>query len=70
MNSNNQKIYFNFVSQIKSTPQVHLIDHNYHAFHHNFTTKTPHLCTTFSKTPLKNARKTHKKAPATAEAFF
>jgi hypothetical protein len=30
----------------------------YHAFHHNFTTKTPHRNTAFSKTPSKTPAKT------------
>jgi hypothetical protein len=34
--------------------------HDYHAFHHNFTTKTPHENTAFPKTPLKTAHKTIK----------
>ena len=33
---------------------------DYHAIHHNFTTKTPHETITFSETPVKNAHKTTK----------
>jgi hypothetical protein len=38
--------------------------------HHNFTTKTPPDSHHISKTTLKNSSKKHKKAPATAGAFF
>jgi hypothetical protein len=36
----------------------HKSDRIHHAIHHNFTTKTPPLRTTFSKTTLKNTGKT------------
>jgi hypothetical protein len=43
--------------------------HVYHAFHHDFTSKLPQKNTHFFKNPLKNARKTAKTAPGTANIF-
>ena len=48
-------------------------DHVYHAFHHNFTTKTPRSAPIFSQKPCKNhsyvpAKKTAKSSTALQEA--
>jgi hypothetical protein len=54
-NGTARKIKFEEVacfSAPKNPPSPH---HVYHAFHHNFTTKTPHPKHPFPKTPLKNA---------------
>jgi hypothetical protein len=45
-------------------------DHHSPRIHHNFTTKTPPKNAHFLKPPSKTPAKKHKKAPATAGAFF
>jgi hypothetical protein len=48
------------VAYFSAPENVVLSHHIHHAKHHKFTTKNHLLHTAFSKTPLKNARKTAK----------
>jgi len=54
-----------------SAPKNHLPpDRIYHAFHHDFTSKSPRKNTRFSKTTLKNPSKTTEIPPHQAANFF
>jgi hypothetical protein len=44
--------------------------HDYHAIHHNFTTKTPRKNAHFAGTPLKKAPINHEKTPFPAAWNF
>jgi hypothetical protein len=63
------KKYFESVTHLSALKKrLHRV-HVYHAIHHNLTTKTPPLQTTFPKTPLKNIGKTTKTAPPPRHIF-
>jgi hypothetical protein len=66
----NPQKYFRKLACFSAPENDHPTHHIYPAIHHNFTTKTPRLRTTFLKTTLKNGRKSAVFSPATTPNIF